>query len=271
MAFPTISDADTTYGTVTSNSSSWTLTYPTNIAAGDLLLAFIAVDGTPGAPSASGFYVQSRGSGANALQSLSKKASGSESGTFSVSVGASEQGSWVVYRIPVGTWHPDSPGQLGNGSDTGLEGNSLDWTTSTSDTPDPPSLNPDNWDAEDTLWLAVVGVDTSRTVTDHSNWDNAGFFGYADYISGGSNGATLAVARLESAAASVDPGTITISNSDDWVAATIAIRPAAASGPSTVSDDFTADSILKKTQSGSLTANAIQLRTRYFGSGPDPR
>jgi hypothetical protein len=144
-------------------------------------------------------------------------------------------------------------------------------TVSSGSTPDPPSLNPSNWDVEDTLWLTAVSVDTSRTVTDHSNWDGAGFTDYADYVSGGNNGATLAIARLESAAASVDPGTITISSSDDWIAATIAIRPAAASGPSTVSDDFTADSVLKKTQSGSPTANAVQLRTRYFGSGPDPR
>ena len=45
MAFPTVSD--TTTDTVTTNSTDWTLIYPGNIAAGDLLILFISSDGNP--------------------------------------------------------------------------------------------------------------------------------------------------------------------------------------------------------------------------------
>ena len=39
----------------------------------------------------------------------------------------------------------------------------------------------------------------------------------------------------------------------------------------TVTGSLTADAIIEKSQSGSFTADAIRLRTFYFGSGPDPR
>lgn len=240
MAFPTIADADTTSGTVTSNSSSWTLTYPTNIAAGDLLIAMIAADGISGyadwgAMSGAGSWWYSFGSlamrqsSANAISVLYKKADSALSGTFDIPLAASEQGSWSVYRIPAGTWYGGET-QAGfvslssgpqNATNVAVSG-----STSTSTTPDPPSLDPANWDAEDTLWLAVTSVDASRTVSAYpSSPDTFTNTGYL--ASGGNSGATLGWARLEKNAASVDPGTFTISSSDEWVAATIAIRPAA--------------------------------------------
>jgi len=47
VAFPIIQTADTKTGHVTANSTSWTLTYPTNLVSGDLILAFVATDGDP--------------------------------------------------------------------------------------------------------------------------------------------------------------------------------------------------------------------------------
>jgi len=93
---------------------------------------------------------------------------------------------------------------------------------STTGNPDPPSLDPNNWATEDTLWFAACGVDTSRTISAYPLPDNQ----YTD-PSGGSTGATLGVCTSSSAASSLDPSTFTISASDDWEACTVAVRPAA--------------------------------------------
>jgi len=222
MAFPTIQTVSS--GTQTSNSNSWTTpTYPSGVGAGDLLLLLVANDGTA-APSVTGFTVllgQSSG-GAVVLTSLAKKADGSESGSFTISLTASEQGAWRIFRIS--GWHGDDP--AGPNILDSLD--VVDTATgSPSANPDPPSLNPANWDVEDTLWFAACGVDTSRTISVYPLPDN----NTAD-VSGGAGGATLGICSDELAQASLDPGTFTISASDDWAATTVAVRPAAGGGPS---------------------------------------
>src|SRR4051812_25221320 len=108
MAFPTIQTADTKSGTVAANATSWTFTYPTNIAAGDLLLAFVASDGggcydgtALSFPAGWVVVAASRDSVSNnvSFALAAKIALGSETGTFTVTVRASEQGAWRVFRI----------------------------------------------------------------------------------------------------------------------------------------------------------------------------
>lgn len=222
--FPQVSDGDTTSGTVTTNSTSWTLTYPTNLQSGDLILALVATDGdTSGTTPPTGFfgtvgvwngtnYLASNGAsnGASTLLVWSKTADGTESGSFAATLSASEQGAWRVMRV-VG-W-------------SGLA--SVNCVVGASATPDPRPQDPTIWDIEDTLWIAVMAADTSRTVTGYpaDTTDN-------DYLaSGGTGGATLGWARREYTAQSWDPSAFTISSSDDWATATIAIRPAAAAPP----------------------------------------
>src|ERR1041385_497982 len=104
MAFPTIADADTKSGTVTTNSTSWTITFPTNIAAGDLLLLFIGSDGFPGF-SAPGFtLVSAEEISACSIYLLGKVAVGTETGTFTATAGGGEQGGWRIFRIPAASW-----------------------------------------------------------------------------------------------------------------------------------------------------------------------
>lgn len=221
MAFPTIQTADTTNGTVTTNSNSWTLTYPTNLASGDLILAFLAGDGTP-APSwgVAGFIDSVTGPAAVKLSWAKRVSDGTETGTFALSLGASEQGAWRIFRIT--GWE----GTLGTGFLNGAgDGAVLAAGTSTgspSANPDPPSLDPNNWATEDTLWFAACAVDTSRTISVFPLADNQ----TAD-VSGGSNGATLGLCTTNSAVSSLNPSTFTISAGDDWGAGTIAVRPAA--------------------------------------------
>jgi hypothetical protein len=223
MAFPVVQDADTTSGTVTSNSSSWTLTYPTNLASGDLILAFVAIDGDASCSWPSGWVhkrdVISPGN-ANSLELAAKISDGTETGTFTLGVGSTEQGGWRVLRIT--GWFGGSLGtSLGDNAD-GLR-SAAPGNGSPSSTPDPPSENPANWDVEDTLWFAACSVDTSRTISVYPLADR----NTAD-VSGGAGGATLGLCSVNSTVASLDPSTFTISASDDWVCITVAIRPAAA-------------------------------------------
>jgi hypothetical protein len=221
MAFPAIQTADTKNGVVTVNSTSWTLTYPTNLVAGDLILAFVATDGdndtTPTWPAG---WIATAQSGTAAVTALAaKKVSvGTETGTFTLTLPASEQGGWRIFRIT--GWQ----GTIGttfsvNNDGTGgaVQGGTASSATAN---PDPPSYNPGLWDVEDTLWFAVCAVDTSRTISVYPLADN----NTAD-VSGGAGGATLGVCSTNSAVASLDPGTFTVSSSDDWQCFTVAIRP----------------------------------------------
>ncbi len=222
MAFPIVQTADTKNGTVVSNDSTWDLTYPTNIAAGDLLLGFIGRDGAGAAATwPAGWVSSAASSGADSTEYAKKVADGSETGTFTVTLSGSEQGGWRVFRITgwggtLGTTF----GNIASSSDVvGQFG-----ATGSSANPNPPNLDPFNWATEDTLWLAVISADTSRTISVYPLPD----LNTAD-VSGGAGGATLGICMTNSAVSSLDPGTFTISASDDWTANTIAVRPAAAS------------------------------------------
>lgn len=220
MAFPTVADADTKTGTVAVNSTSWTLTYPTNIAAGDLLLALIAADGgiTTGTMPVGWTKLYGTSSGGAVVGYLwVKSADGTETGTFTFNANASEQGAWAVFRVPNETWFG---GTLTSAVNVANQ-------ESVSANPDPPNLDPASWGTEDTLWIAFAAVDTSRTFSAFPTTPSV-FTNTGSQVSGGAGGASIGYCRLESAVASVDPGTFTISASDDWAALTIAIRPAAA-------------------------------------------
>jgi len=231
MTFPSVSSADSKSGTVTSNSTSWTLTYPTNIVANDLLLAYIGADGTPTATWPANWVSDLRTTSANALHVGKKKADGSETGNFTVTMSASEQGAWRVIRIPASQWE----GTLGTTwINIGSTEGSVSWdrtiTGSPSSSPDPPSTDPANWGTEDTLWIALAASDSTVTYstfpTNYTQEDHTTAGGHAS-TSGGANGAGLAVAYRQLNAASENPGTFGLSGSEDWAAATIAVRPAA--------------------------------------------
>lgn len=223
MTFPNIVDADTKSGTQSSNSTSWTGTYPTNLASGDLILLFVATDGTASA-TATGFTgVSQYNDNSSAVRGhvLRRVSDGSETGTFTITMSASEQGNWATFRIDAASWFGDVANGIDKTASTAARG--------TSANADPPTLNPATWDIEDTLWLAFCMVDGNTSFSGAPS-------GYTSLIaaaSSGAGGAALGIAELESATASQDPGTFTHS-SDDWTAGTIAIRPAAAAAPASL-------------------------------------
>lgn len=108
----------------------------------------------------------------------------------------------------------------------------------TSGTPDPPALNPTNWDAEDTYWITTCAISDNLSVQLSAPTNYSQLF--ADDV-----GADLgfATAERELNAASEDPGAWgvgTIPIGIDKSTATIAIRPAVAVGltpPSSVDVD----------------------------------
>lgn len=224
MAFPQIIDADTQSGTVRSNSTTWMLTWPTNLQSGDLVLGFIASDGVSD-PAGSTIQQFPNGhspeSSAGVLTFFKRKSDGTETGTFTVTFANGEQGAWRIFRIT--GWS----GVLGtNTVFTNFVAEDGDVVaevrhSGSSQFPDPPSVDPLNWGTEDTLWLAACAVDRSRTISafpliDHQTAD----------VSGGNNGQTLGVCTANSATSSLNPSTFTISASDDWACVTIAVRPA---------------------------------------------
>lgn len=221
MAFPTVQTADTTSGTVISNSTSWTVTYPANIASGNLLFLAVAIDGAGRVSSGlTGWSSYSYAGSSVGLHIAVKSASGSESGTFSLTINASEQGAWRMFRIT------DWAGTLGNlGNAAPSSDVVMDPTSGTSTTPDPPNLDPFYSNtSDDTLWAAVMAADTSRTISAYPS----SYTTTAADVSGGANGATLGTAFRQLNATSENPGAFTISASDSWAAFTVAIRPATA-------------------------------------------
>lgn len=241
MAFPSVTTADTQTGSVTTNATTFPLTYPTNLQNGDLILAFISSDGnqtTPGTWPAG--WVTNNWNGGQTTNSLviaKKVSNGAETGTFNVTGLSSEQGPWRVIRIPAAQWEGTLGTSFGNsastdGSVTATNGGSA----STNANPDPPSNDPFNWAAEDTLWIAIAGNDGTPTYSgfpaNYTQEDHSTSGGHSQ-SSGGAGGAGMGIAYRKLNASSENPGTFTLTGSEQWATFTIAVRPAAPAAPPT--------------------------------------
>ncbi len=225
MAFPITRSAFA--GSQGANATSWTLTYPgagdildggsNAIEAGDLIMVNIARDGSAGTGTITDYQslFDSAASG-NVARGLTfvKVASGSESGNFTYTPGASEQGVWRVAVIK--NWY----GTIANGVEASTA------AVGANANPDPPNFDP-SWGTEDTFWRAVFAADDGRTNLD-SYPTNYGIYQNADK-SNGSGGANMGSAGRQNAVAAENPGTFTKSGTGataGWVAWVVAVRPA---------------------------------------------
>lgn len=214
-AFPQLSAAQASIGT--GNSSSHSITMPATVNANDLCLLFYTLDG------------------------------GGQTATFSTNLGTwtegayvnNEAGHYVLWLRAVGTEDGGTVTATPSGSQefvayvacfsgvhttTDPEFGSASADTAT---PNPPSLNPANWDVEDTTWVSSASHDLGGlTLTSCSS----GYTNNFDQDSGGSGGVGHAFCTRESAAASEDPGVVTFSASDGTGAFTVGLRPAPAGG-----------------------------------------
>lgn len=220
MAFPVVSTKTLSSGTEDGVS---TASLPATINAGDLLIAFLVVDTnntitTTPSDSTSDTWtslVSSTSASGQTLGAAYKIADGDEDGgTLTWShTGGVENWQSMVYRVT--SWHGTTP----------PEATSL--TTGTGTSSNPPLLNPGGWGTEDTLWISWLGTVEDMTgvtapsgytfnTTQGTDWDQDGT---------GAANAKIAVAYLESAAASEDPGSWTGFASGGHASGTVGVRP----------------------------------------------
>lgn len=213
MAFPTIAATNT--GEEVSDVTSHVFNLPASISSGDLLIVVAGFDGAPGTitwPAGWTLLWEVDHASTSSGSCYFRRADGDEGATITVTCANVEASAHCSYRI------------TGHHATTDPEAGTAEGTTAN---PDCPDLNPAGWGTEDTLWIASYCWDGGRTndgfPTNHTLsqiWENS-------QVAGGS-GAAMSGRNLN--AANENPGTGTISSSDQWTAGTIAVRTAGVAG-----------------------------------------
>ena len=211
MAFPSIAGTQTSVETA--SVAAHDVTLPASVAADDILIAWVFQDGASGGFSWPAGWTEVLDSAVVSTEASVtvgwRRATGGETTVQVTSVNA-ERSTHIAVRI--------------TGAHTTTAPEFSATATGTSANPNPDSLNPTNWDVEDTLWIAWQANDLQATTV----------FPYANNnVSTSTTDVTSAsygaICSTESAVASIDPGTFTIGASDQWRAGTIAVRPAGSS------------------------------------------
>jgi hypothetical protein len=236
VAFPTIPTAGAGRLLTTFDTTPATATFPSLSSltkdAGDLLIAIIGVyqsTATAGAVFSSWggsfteFVDERGGTTQMSIGAAYKWSTGSETGTFNVTVGATVTGHAGLILMSIPGAHPSTP----------PEGGTI--ATGTTSVADPGALNPAGWDAEDTLWISVGAAGETGT---GGTWTGMGLAAgpptnYGDAVSTGESAdvvgaVAVAVAFRQNNTASEDIGpwsAVDVSNARN-VALPIAVRPA---------------------------------------------
>lgn len=216
MAFPVVAHINSGFHTGT---TSHVLGLPPNISAGDLLIVMVTFDGVPTVTWPAGWNQAANDlfalSNGTAIRAEGKKrtADGTEGGSITVTTSVSEGRSHIALRI------------TGQHSSTVP---AVATATGVSTNPNPASLNPADWDIEDTLWIAYAGHDAGGADDDDITAYPTNYTGTVIVQSNlDAGGSGCAAAWRNNAVASEDPGTFTTPTSEDWICATIAVRPGA--------------------------------------------
>lgn len=214
MAAPV--DAGRVGTNITATSTTWNVNYPTSIAAGDLLILWMRVaDGAAPTPSGwTNLAFSSADPSADEVDVNYRVADGTESGTFPINFGTARKGACIVWRT--------------TGGDTSVAPTISTVATGTSTTPNPGSVNISSSRDHLILWLGGwEGEQTSPPTGAPTNYTNA--IGADSGIAGAvtTNCRVAGASRqLTAGPTTEDPGSWTISASDDWMAYTVAIRNA---------------------------------------------
>jgi len=215
MTFPTIA------ATVTSqepdNTLNHTVSLPAGIQSGDLLIVLFSVDAGPTITfpneGTDWIVLKDLNSGANRIKVCYRDADGGEGASITVTTNTIQQSAHCAYRI---TGHSTSQAPECSTGVTGATAN-----------PDPDSLTPTGG-AKDYLWIALYGSDRDRTTDGYPTNYN---LSQITIVSTGVGGATAAMCARNLNASVEDPDTFTISASDQWCAATVAVHPANGAPP----------------------------------------
>jgi N-acetylneuraminic acid mutarotase len=216
---PTVSSVTTTNtGTgFATDSTTHNVSMPATTAAGDLLLMLLSTDdsATVTDPDGAGGWteLQTLNNSTNVRGSVwGKIATGSDGTTVNFATSTTQSAAAQVYRVLAAEWYG---GNLTNGVSVSSG------VSATTQTPDPPSLDP-SWDTENALWLAYAAGGTYTSVTTYpTNYTNG------THAAGntGAAGASVSSARRTLSASSENPGTFNMNASNASVAFTIAVRP----------------------------------------------
>jgi hypothetical protein len=229
MAFPT-SSAITDSGALTG--SSHAITLPTHTT-GDRLVVQYVIDAA-----AAGSY-SSHTSGWDIRINVTDTQSAVALMVFErVATGASESLTITL----AGARNARAFSRILSGTDTtaAAEGSAANSAGTPSTTPNPPSVTP-SWGAADTFWLTTVAFDNSTNTLSSYPADYAD--NQSNQAAGTSSTPRLATASRARNATSEDPGNYTFSGNDQWVAATLAFKPAGGgdtTAPTLTSPAFTA-------------------------------
>lgn len=200
--FPIV--AATSSNRTTGNETSHSITMPSGIEVGDLLLIVFSVDGNPTTTSiASGNWTKlgEDNNSSNVKQAVFWKiAEGSDTAT--VSTGAtSEESSHIVYRI--------------QGADS-VTGSSVNLSSGSGDPP-----NHDAGSEKDYLWIAARGGDSQATATEPPT----GFRNLLSSVANTSGGATTSTAISDGYMSSNNPDSFVTTGSEQYVTWTLAVHP----------------------------------------------
>lgn len=220
MTFPTVQSRTT--GASGAVSTSHTVTLPTTVNSGDLLLVAFTCGGGSGTSitwdnTTAGAWttVANNNQSTNVRGALfSKVASGAEaSAALSITLGASVQAAWTIWRI------------------SGCQG-SIEAVVSTgTSTPVNFSALTPSWGADDTLWLAVGHINSTPTVSTYStSYSNA----TRSAATGTSRVLTESCERLLNAA-SETPSSWTLASTNAHLQHVVAVRPSTATSLSITS------------------------------------
>jgi hypothetical protein len=153
-----------------------------------------------------------------AIGAAYKWSTGAETGTFDVTQSATVTGHAAMILLAINGAHISTPPEVGT------------IANGTAAAADPGSLNPTNWDIEDTLWIAVGASGETATTGSYTgiasaptNYTNYADTGISADVVGGVEGA---VGFRQLAAASEDPGAFSVDVSNARNSALlIAVRP----------------------------------------------
>ena len=215
MTFPSI--AARNQGAASANVTTTALPLPASIAAGNLLCAWIAIDGTVLPTWGTGlagwnvlFTALDTGTTSIVGMFLYRIATGTESGNIGITTPSE---AWAGHTWRITSFDPNTPPDFATAGDGG---------TGTTN-PNPPSLNPAAWGTEDTLWLALGAGDGNvaftaapTNYTTNANFQLSTNATTTDRVASGQGDRALN-------GASDDPGTFTRAL-EDWLAATVGIR-----------------------------------------------
>ena len=214
MAFPSIGTP-----VVSSESSSVTthdVTLPASVAAGDLVIAAVFLDGTPGNPSRFTWpspWVELADQDISTVASMTVAyliASGGET-TVAVTSVSAERSTHIAALVT--GWDGSTPPEISTVA------------TGASTTPNATSVTA-SWGSADNLFITLYGIDSGAPTAYPTNYSLA----QTSTTTTPTSAAYGGLAARQLAAASDDPGAFTNSTSDNWAAYTIVVKPGAAAG-----------------------------------------